>query len=224
MDKNIIYVDRVDIPIEAVLSVLHMDKPGKKADLVERIKAMHKEAMGIAKPAAIYAPFEPEVEENAICINGVRLEEDFVYKMLSECKLVVPYVASCGPEIDEWSKSFESNMFEQFVADAIKEMCRVVIKDKLFSEVQEKYFDDDKSISSLNPGSLNMWPITGQKPLFSMLGDVKGDIGVVLKDSMLMIPTKTVSGIIFQTNEEFHNCQLCPRVDCPGRSAPYEGE
>jgi len=224
MDKNIVSTDRVDIPIGSVLSELHMDKKGKKADLIDRIETIHKEAMAAAKPVALYAPFKPDTKDDVIHINGIEFREPFVYKMLSECELVVPYVASCGQEMDEWSQSFSDNLFERFVADAIKEMCLDVIRDKLVAEVQGKYFDSDKSISSINPGSLNKWPVTGQKPLFSVLGGVTDDIGVELASSMMMLPTKSVSGIFFQKDKEFHNCQLCPRVNCPGRKAPYEGE
>ena len=224
MEKKIISIGRVEIPLESVLSELHMDKKGKKADLTERIAAIHKEAMQIAKPAAVYAVFKPDAADGTININGVRISEPFVHEMLSDCDVVAPYVATCGIEVEEWSQSFKGNMFEQFVADAIKEMCLGAAREKLYEEVQTEYFDDDKSISSLNPGSLNKWPITGQKPLFSMLGDVTGDIGVVLSESMMMLPTKSISGIIFQKDKAYHNCQLCPRTDCPSRSAPYEGD
>jgi len=224
MEKDVIVVDHVEIPFDDVLSELHMDKKGKKPDLVERIAAIHEEAVKIARPKAVYACFTPDVSGDAISINGVMLGEPFVFDMLKDCGAVAPYVASCGLEIEEWSQSYADNMFEQYIADAIKEMCLGAARKKLYAVVQGKYFDDDKSISTINPGSLNMWPITGQKPLFAMLGDVTGDVGVVLSESMMMLPTKSVSGIIFQKDKAFHNCQLCPRVDCPGRSAPYEGE
>ena len=89
--------------------------------------------------------------------------------------------------------------------------------------MKANYFAADKNISSLNPGSLKEWPITGQVPLFELLGGVTEDIGVVLSDSLLMSPVKSVSGIMFQSEEAYENCQLCPRENCPGRRAPYAG-
>ncbi len=74
----------------------------------------------------------------------------------------------------------------------------------------------------MNPGSLPDWPLPQQLPLFQLLGDVEGLIGVHLKESFLMVPTKTVSGIFFPTETRFESCQLCPREDCPGRRAPYD--
>ena len=39
------------------------------------------------------------------------------------------------------------------------------------------------------------WPIEEQQPLFRLLGDTERAVGVRLTDSMLMVPTKSVSGI-----------------------------
>jgi hypothetical protein len=45
---------------------------------------------------------------------------------------------------------------------------------------------------------------------------------VTLTDSFLMVPTKSVSGIVFPTEVSFESCRLCPRSDCPGRRAKYD--
>ena len=76
--------------------------------------------------------------------------------------------------------------------------------------------------SSMSPGSLSDWPITQQRQLFSLLGDVRGAIGVELTDSFLMVPIKSLSAMIFPTEANFESCRLCQREDCPGRRAPYD--
>jgi hypothetical protein len=47
-------------------------------------------------------------------------------------------------------------------------------------------------------------------------------IGVRLLDSMLMLPSQTVSGLLFETESDYVNCQLCPREHCPNRRAPFD--
>ena len=74
----------------------------------------------------------------------------------------------------------------------------------------------------MNPGSLADWPLREQRTLFALLGDVHGAIGVELTPSLLMTPTKSVSGILFPTAETFASCQLCPREECPNRRAVYD--
>ena len=76
--------------------------------------------------------------------------------------------------------------------------------------------------SHMAPGSLEDWPIGEQSPLFSLFGDVESLIGVTLKDSFLMVPIKSVSGILFPTEVKFESCQLCPREGCPGRRAAFD--
>jgi hypothetical protein len=74
----------------------------------------------------------------------------------------------------------------------------------------------------MSPGSLQDWPLEAQSQLFQLLPDVEAAIGVRLTESLLMIPTKSVSGIYFQTEVSFVNCQLCQRGKCPGRKARYD--
>jgi hypothetical protein len=38
----------------------------------------------------------------------------------------------------------------------------------------------------------------------------------------MMDPVHSVSGILFPTEEDFEECSLCPREDCPKRRAPFE--
>jgi hypothetical protein len=47
------------------------------------------------------------------------------------------------------------------------------------------------TLSDMGPGQLD-WPITEQRQLFSILGDVRDKIGVMLTDHTLMIPRKSI--------------------------------
>ena len=68
---------------------------------------------------------------------------------------------------------------------------------------------------------LPQWPIEGQRELFRILGDTEGTVGVRLTDSCLMLPSKSVSGILFQDHTGHVNCALCPRENCPNRRVPF---
>ena len=89
-------------------------------------------------------------------------------------------------------------------------------------EINEKYIPG--SSSTMNPGSLIDWSITEQKKLFKLLGNPAKEIGVELTKSSLMLPAKSVSGLVYPTEKDFENCQVCPRLKCPNRSAPYDEE
>lgn len=219
MNKNNFITRPADqkIPLSALLATLRVSEDD---DEIETIERMRKEALDAARPLSLYAPFQPDISGGIITLNGIRFSEPFVYEKLSDQKTVVIYVASCGAEADAWANSHKG-FFEQFVAESMKQLILGKAMEHLFKETA-KFFDPEKNVSTINPGSLEMWPITSQIPLFEALGDVAGEIGVTLTESCLMIPNKSVSGIMFETAEHYANCQLCPREKCEGRRAEYQ--
>ena len=100
------------------------------------------------------------------------------------------------------------------------------LKALIFFHLEEHIKEDFTPgiMSHMNPGSLSDWPITQQKILFSLFGDVEELIGVRLTESFLMDPIKSVSGIHFPTEFDFKSCMLCTRYPCVKRKAAYDPE
>ena len=110
----------------------------------------------------------------------------------------------------------------RFWADALNQAVLHAAARRLQEHLQNRY--ELGPISMMNPGSLADWPLREQRSLFSLLGDVHAAIGVELTGSLLMVPTKSVSGIFFPAEASFASCQLCPRELCPNRRAVYDPE
>ena len=139
----------------------------------------------------------------------------------------VGYVATCGRALYEARNEYADDFIAVLIWDQISEAYLRMARDMMQKYVMEKIFpneDNKKMFSSLNPGSLEAWPIRAQKDLFAFLGEGATLAGVELTDSMLMLPTKTTSGIYFPTDKPYENCIHCPRINCPGRRAPFESE
>jgi hypothetical protein len=119
----------------------------------------------------------------------------------------------------EWTQA-KDDLLEKYYAEEISQMALLAAGDTLLSHLQETY--QLGKTSSMNPGSLEDWPITAQTSLFKLLGNPEQAIGVKLLDSMLMIPNQTVSGIYFVSDSDFSNCELCPRENCSHRQDPYD--
>ncbi len=111
-------------------------------------------------------------------------------------------------------------MLAHFYADAISEAVLHAAMTTFVAQLTERF--QLASTAVMKPGSLTDWPLREQRTLFALLGDVRSAIGVELTDSLLMVPRKSVSGILFVAEETFASCQLCPREDCPNRRAPYD--
>ncbi|ACL21816.1 hypothetical protein Dhaf_3800 [Desulfitobacterium hafniense DCB-2] len=196
---------------------LHI-KPGKP--YVEDVENMIEQALTIGKPKAAYRLAYIESKgEDFVVVDGFKFTSRVLRVNLAETFKVVPYVITCGEELERWAKTFH-HMFESYCADGIMEAVMHSARVAFFSQIAEEY--NLGHAVNMNPGSLEDWPLKEQAPLFQLLGDVKSLIGVELKESFLMSPIKTVSGFRFSKEGSYENCQLCPREKCPGRRAPYE--
>ncbi|HQE93921.1 MAG TPA: vitamin B12 dependent-methionine synthase activation domain-containing protein [Anaerolineae bacterium] len=184
------------------------------------LRRLRDEAESIARPKALYkvAFIDAKGDDNVV-VDGIKLTSRVLRVNLENVHRVFPYVATCGVELDQWAHAQDDMLF-QYWADVIKEMAMRVALQALDESITADYEPGKTAVMS--PGSLADWPLPQQCPLFTLLGDVKGAIGVELTDSFLMIPNKSVSGIRFSTTDDFASCQLCPRENCPGRRASYD--
>ena len=152
-------------------------------------------------------------------VDGITFTSRVLRVNLDSVERVFPYVATCGRELDELPIA-PDDLLESYCLDTIKRVILDSARSFLEEHVTRTYALGQTS--AMSPGRLEDWPITQQRQLFSLLGDVEGSIGVHLNDSFLMVPTKSVSGIYFPTQVRFESCQLCPREGCVGRKAPYD--
>jgi len=205
------------LDVRQVLARLHL-QPG--SEYAAEATQLASEAQAVARPRAMYGvAFVDEKGEDGVVVEGVNLNSRVLRVNLGEAHRIFPYVATCGCELDQWSESI-TDVLHRFWADSIKEMAIAPAMRAVEADLQARF--QPGKLASMNPGSLPDWPLTEQAPLFQLLGDVYGQIGVRLTDSYLMLPTKSVSGLFFPTEVSYANCQLCPRASCPGRSAAYE--
>ena len=176
----------------------------------------------IAKPKAVYKVSYVDAKDgDTVTIDGIRFTSRVLRINLDPVERVFPYVATCGTELEEISVP-SADFVKSFCLDAVK---TVVLRSAIayLSDHLKKYYALGE-MSHMNPGSLDSWPVSQQRELFSLFGNVEELIGVRLTEGCMMIPMKSVSGIHFPTEVRFESCQLCPREKCFGRKAPYDPE
>lgn len=172
---------------------------------------------------------EPKAAYKACSISsrhrdGIRLEQVYLKsrvlrQQVEQSELVFPYVVTIGNKLEDTIRTSD-DILEQYYLDTIGNFALSSLLVKLEDHLRSRY--GFKCISSMAPGSLEDWPLTEQRPLFSILGDVEGAIGMRLTKECLMIPMKSESGIFFPTREKFYSCRLCPRKDCANRKTGYD--
>lgn len=214
-------IDRIPVNLSAgqVLRHLHLDEDGKYAGDVQELVEM---TQPLIHPKAVYDVCYIDRKDNgSVEINGVTFTSRVLRANLDKVERVFPYIVTCGTEVE--SVEVESDdLMGKFVLDTIKQMALRVAAGHLRKHIEEKFRPG--KMSSMNPGSLEDWPISEQKQLFSIFGDVESLIGVRLTDTFLMLPLKSISGVYFPKEIKFVSCQLCPRERCSGRRAPYDEE
>ena len=154
-------------------------------------------------------------------IAGVTFTSHVLSENLAEVERVFPYVATCGRELDGVALP-TGDVLVQFWWDAIKAEILAAARAHLLAHLTDRFRLGQTARMSPGSGEADVWPIEQQRLLFALLGGVTPFIGVILTDSCLMIPNKTVSGILFPTEHDFRTCQVCHRDPCQNRKAPFD--
>ncbi len=184
------------------------------------VKTLIETAQPLIRPqAAFRVSYIEERLENAVTVDGIRLASHVLRKQLDKVDRVFPYVVSIGNQLEEKIRGC-GDILDQYYLDTIGNVALSTVRKYLECQLMSKYAIN--GLSSMSPGSLSDWPIEEQKPLFSILGDVETAIGVTVTKDLLMVPTKSISGIYFPTDLPFYTCQLCPRKNCDSRKARFD--
>lgn len=187
-------------------------------DTEEELLELMEEADRFAEPLVWFGVCPVEGEG---LVNGVSTGSQLVEERLKEKRRAFPYIATCGPMLEKWAETYQHDYLLGFWADEIKKKFLNQVAVAFRAHLKEHYRTAGH-LAALNPGSLKGWPISGQEALFQMLGGpdfVRETIGVTYSDSYLMFPTKTISGVAFESETFFENCQYCPLEKCPNRRA-----
>ncbi len=210
----------VDLEPDKVLKFMRMRASNQQVERM--VQELVEVTCSIAKPKVVYkVSYVDDKDGDTVTIDGVRFTSRVLRINLDQVERVFPYVATCGTELEEITIP-PDNFMKSYCLDAIKTTLLMSAVDYLINYLAKHYALG--KMSRMNPGSLESWPVTQQKELFSLFGDVEELIGVGLTKSCVMVPLKSVSGIYFPTEIKFESCQLCPREKCIGRRVSYDPE
>jgi hypothetical protein len=177
-------------------------------------------AQGLIKPRAVYeVSYTGAKGEETVEVAGVNFQSSILRKNLDGANKVFPYIITVGPEL-ECAASAQGDLLKQYYLEEMANIALESAADWLVGQLEARY--GVTGLANMSPGSLEDWPITEQAKLFSIFGDTEKAVGVRLTDSMLMLPRKSISGILFPSEEGFVACQLCERERCTGRKAAFD--
>jgi len=191
----------------------------------EEITPLIDECRGLIEPKAVYT-FESvrKIEKDEILLkSGHTLKSIILADTLENDQEVAPYVVTIGPRLEKHaSEESRNSILRGWTLDSIGDYALGKAAAYIRSRVEEKL---GSHISGFGPGTGTgrLFSIEQQQVLFQIL-DPPRNIGVSLTASYLMVPRKSVSGILAATSQEYVACQYCPREKCENRRKPFSGE
>ena len=159
------------------------------------------------------------------CVNigdSIILESKVIARLLEGCEKVAVFALTIGNHLEDMVAYLAENglVLQATVLDAIgsgvAEKLAVHIEDRIKRMANIEGLVTSRRFS---PGYCD-WEVSQQKMIFKALnGDTAG---IRLTESLLMIPRKSVSGIIgiglaYHNIEDYNPCHTCNKKDCPGR-------
>jgi len=161
------------------------------------------------------------VEGNSVFLeDGVIFESGVIARLLEKASKVAVFVLTIGNYLEDTAAQLAQDglVLQSAVLDAIGSDAAERIADSVESQISEVAHNQGLTISRrFSPGYCD-WDVSQQKMVFQAM---KGDYaGVNLTDSCLMIPRKSISGIIGIGPSEmtdYNPCKTCDKRDCVGR-------
>lgn len=190
----------------------------KSGGSVERVFELVEEARGVSRGAgaALVLPLDLRAD-GSILLGDVEFKSPLLKERFSGLGRAFPYIVTEGREMAEWGARYK-NTQDACIIHQIRQAAVKCCEQQIEKMLCDRF--GMAVISSLNPGSLKDWPISEQARLFEVLGSIPAALAISLLPSGIMQPDYSVSGIFYQTDKKYYNCQLCPRDGCPNRKAP----
>lgn len=178
------------------------------------------EGAALAKPKAAFKQCRIKcLSEDEVMLGEVLFSSALLRTNLTGCPWAFAYVATEGNEPAAWAQNLPGA--SRAMAWPIRYAALKLAEIKLANYIKSTF--ELKQISSMNPGSLALWPLEQQAPLFKLLDPLPESIGVHLNSTLWMSPDLASSGVFFETERKFYNCRLCPLKQCGHRKASFLG-
>jgi len=154
--------------------------------------------------------------------DSITFESEVIARLLERCEKIAVFALTIGNHLEEMVAYLAENglVLQATVLDAIGSGAASKLADYVGDRIRRIANAEGLTTSRrFSPGYCD-WEVSQQKMVFLALN---GDsAGIRLTESLLMIPRKSVSGIIgiglANNNIESYNpCHTCKEKDCPGR-------
>lgn len=211
----------LDLVPEDILKAMQYDTKTVSGNLYDLTCSLFNQAV---KHSSIQAGYHIIKIENIdyslqrVFINSLELyTAEVVTDQLRGSKYIAVFLATMGRPFDDWSDFYLKNgdPLSAYIINTIGSESLERVANGLEKDLQKQTSPISFNITNrYSPGYCN-WSVSEQHKIFTLLPENFCD--VTLTESSLMIPLKSISGVIGigpDVVRSEHPCQLCPRTDC----------
>lgn len=197
-----------------------------QAEIQEETNSLLKEAAAIIHPRFGYLFTEGTLQPEAIEINTFHFQiGKIISRQLKRSEKFALFVATAGKEYEEWVRKYKekNDALTLFLLDSlgsiIAEKTADYMEKSIASEINTQQWTHTNRYS---PGYCG-WHLSEQKQLFNVFPS-KNPCDIQLTDSCLMLPIKSVSGIIglgATVKKHDYTCSICDATHCFRRKIKF---
>ncbi|MBN1791204.1 MAG: hypothetical protein JW830_11945 [Bacteroidales bacterium] len=197
--------------------------PVDQADdyLMDKIQELILQSVGISSPSACWSVFpDPRFlnETGTMSLEGKIFHlNKMVTLALSKSTRVAFFVGTCGDAVELLSKQLmkDGHSLEGLIVDLIGSEIAEDVADFVHKKIEEDMGADGLKVTNRYSPGYCKWPVSDQQQLFHLLRD--NTCGVQLTGSSLMLPIKSVSGIVGigkDVKNQGYFCSICDADYC----------
>lgn len=150
------------------------------------------------------------VGDNEFCLGKI------IAKQIQKSERFAIFVVTAGIEFEQWAQQKKDDPLDSYIADIFGSIIAEKAADRAEEVIGKQASDDDLlHTNRYSPGYCG-WHVSEQRKLFGLFPEEE-PCGVRLTPSSLMMPIKSVSGIIGvgkDVRKVAYTCSLCDMKQC----------
>jgi len=182
------------VDLAEIARYMRMGRAIPEGELAARVVALRDEALKVVRPARTWRRFP--ISDGAISSGGLRLDvRGTLARHLSGCGAVYLACGTIGAGFDALQRRVSvSSGVDALVVQAIGAAMIEKLMDETNGEIAATLAPGETLISRYSPG-YGDFPLAAQRTLLALI-DASRSVGVSLTDTLLMVPSKSVSAVI----------------------------
>lgn len=180
------------------------------------LRRLLEEARARVRPSFYYRILPCRILAESVEVEGVCFRtEKMLARLLRHSEKIAVFTATAGTCFQRWAEEVAAtnDPLELYVLDALGSCIAESAGDYLERQLDNELGDLNHT-NRFSPGYCN-WPVVEQQKLFGLLPS--GICGIRLNESSLMVPVKSISGLIGigrQVVTKTYGCGICGDKNC----------